>query len=58
MSTVSKHLAILRNAGIVDVDKRGQMVFYRLTCACILSFLSCIESMVKDRAKAQTALAR
>lgn len=38
-------MAILRNAGIVDVDKRAQMVFYRLTCGCILSLLSCIESI-------------
>jgi hypothetical protein len=33
------------------------MVFYRLTCPCVLSFLSCIESMMKDRAKTTTALA-
>jgi ArsR family transcriptional regulator len=57
MSTISKHLAILKNAGIVAIDKRGQMVFYRLTCPCVLSFLSCIESMMKDRAKTTTALA-
>lgn len=57
MSTISKHLAILKIAGIVSVDKRGQMVFYRLTCPCILKFLSCVESMMKDRAKTHAALA-
>jgi DNA-binding transcriptional ArsR family regulator len=58
MSTISKHLLILKNAGIVSIDKRGQMVFYRLTCPCVLDFLSCIESMMKDRAKTHAALVR
>ena len=31
MSTVSKHLAVLKNAGLVDDDKRGLQVFYRHT---------------------------
>jgi DNA-binding transcriptional ArsR family regulator len=29
MPTVSRHLAQLRNAGIVDDEKRGAQVFYR-----------------------------
>ena len=58
MSTISKHLSILKNAGIVSIDKRGQMVFYRLTCPCVLDFLSCIESMMKDRAKTHAQLVK
>jgi ArsR family transcriptional regulator, arsenate/arsenite/antimonite-responsive transcriptional repressor len=58
MSTVSKHLSILKHAGIVSVDKRGQMVFYRLNCPCVLQFLSCVESMIKDMAKAHLALVK
>jgi len=27
---VSQHLAVLENAGLVESDKRGQFVFYRL----------------------------
>jgi DNA-binding transcriptional ArsR family regulator len=30
-SAVSQHLARLREAGLVDADKRGQMVYYRLS---------------------------
>jgi DNA-binding transcriptional ArsR family regulator len=30
MSTVSRHLTQLKNAGIVESEKHGQMVFYRL----------------------------
>ena len=47
MSTVSRHLAQLKNAGIVDSEKHGQMVFYRLRVKCLTSLFSCIESVVK-----------
>jgi ArsR family transcriptional regulator len=55
VSTVSKHLAVLRNAGIVEDEKRGAMVFYRLRVPCALGFLDCVESVLaetKDRAEA------
>ena len=52
-STVSKHLSILKNAGIVTDEKRNQMVFYTLTMPCVLNFLSCVESEIQKRAKAQ-----
>ncbi len=35
ISTVSKHLAVLRNAGLVVDDRRGQQVFYRLGASCV-----------------------
>lgn len=46
LSTVSKHLSVLRAAGIVDMEKRGQNVFYRLRCSCLLSFLDCVDSLM------------
>ena len=30
-STVSKHLGILKNAGLIEVEKRGTWSFYRLS---------------------------
>lgn len=47
MSTVSRHLAQLKNAGIVESEKHGQMVFYRLRVKCLTSLFDCIESVVK-----------
>lgn len=47
MSTVSRHLAQLKNAGIVESEKQGQMVFYRLRIKCLSSLFGCIESVVK-----------
>ena len=49
MSTVSKHLSILKNAGIIQDDKRGSQVFYSLVVPCVLTFFDCIESVLKAR---------
>jgi ArsR family transcriptional regulator len=46
MSTVSRHLAVLRNVGILSSEKRGNQVFYRLECPCITSFYGCVESVI------------
>jgi DNA-binding transcriptional ArsR family regulator len=48
-STVSKHLAILREAGVLDDERRGNMVFYRLVTPCILEFFSCAARVIKER---------
>ena len=53
VSTVSKHLSILKNAGIVEDEKRGTQVFYTLKMPCVLSFFSCVETVLKSRAKQQ-----
>lgn len=41
-ATISQHLTILRQAGILSSDKRGQSVYYRLSCPCILNTLHCL----------------
>ena len=46
MSTVSRHLGVLRNVGILSSEKRGNQVFYRLECPCITSFYGCVESVI------------
>lgn len=55
-STISKHLAILKNAGIIRDEKRGQMVFYKLVMPCAMNFMGCLETVIKDKAKAQLLL--
>ena len=56
MSTVSRHLTVLKSAGLVDDEKRGQMVFYRLRVKCVLNFFDCIESVMACNAKSQQEL--
>ena len=41
-STVSRHLSVLKNAGIVSDEKRGKNVFYRLEKPCILGMYECL----------------
>lgn len=48
MSTVSRHLAVLKNAGLVTEDKRGLYVYYRLTVPCIARFLGCVDRMISE----------
>ena len=55
-STVSKHLSVLKNAGIVSDEKRNQMVFYHLSMPCVLNFLNCVESVIQEKAEAQLKL--
>ena len=55
MSTVSKHLSVLKDAGVVSDEKRGLMVYYRLRVPCILNVFSCVEGVLKSNAKAQLA---
>jgi ArsR family transcriptional regulator, arsenate/arsenite/antimonite-responsive transcriptional repressor len=45
-STVSKHLAVLKEAGLIDTRKEGTTSFHRVTCACLDGFFSCLEAMV------------
>ncbi len=48
MSTVSKHLTLLKHAGIVEDDKRGVQVFYRLKRPCVMNFFKCVTAVRKD----------
>lgn len=46
MSTVSKHLSVLRSAGLVTDRKQGLQVFYTLRVPCITSFFGCLEAVM------------
>jgi ArsR family transcriptional regulator len=54
-STVSKHLAVLKQAGIVEDRKDGTMIFYSLKICCLHSFWECVESVLRDNLKEQRA---
>lgn len=50
-STVSKHLSVLKNAGLVMVEKRGNSIFYSLRVPCIMQFMGCVEEVLSSNAK-------
>jgi len=56
VSTVSKHLSVLKSAGIVSDEKRGTQVYYNLRMPCVLNFFTCVESVLKTTAREQLQL--
>ncbi|MHB0996511.1 MAG: ArsR/SmtB family transcription factor [Elusimicrobiales bacterium] len=45
ISTVSKHLLVLKNAGLVAARREGNWLYYRLTCPCVLDFTKCLAGL-------------
>jgi DNA-binding transcriptional ArsR family regulator len=56
ISNVSKHLALLRQNGLVSDRKAGLKVFYRLSMPCAVDFSRCVENVVLRRLDGQRAL--
>ena len=48
MPTVSRHLSQLRNVGILEDEKRGAQVFYRLRVPCVLNFFKCVQAVQQN----------
>jgi ArsR family transcriptional regulator len=55
-STVSKHLSILRNVGLVRSEKRGTTVYYRLACGCLTQFMEGAETLLQMKARQDSAV--
>jgi ArsR family transcriptional regulator len=47
-TTISKHLSILKNAGIITDRKEGLKVHYALRMTCIIPLLDCVEGNLRD----------
>lgn len=45
-SVASKHLSQLKAAGLIEDEKRGTLVEYRLVAPCILELAACAESTI------------
>lgn len=51
MPTVSRHLGVLKSAGLLEDEKRGLQVFYRLRVPCVLNFFKCVKAVQRDDGK-------
>jgi ArsR family transcriptional regulator len=51
VSTVSKHLSVLKNAGIVKDERRGSMVFYSLAMPCVVDVFNCVAEELGARSQ-------
>jgi len=57
-SNVSRHLSVMVNAGLLEYRKEGLKVIYRLKCACIVDFFSCVTGVLRQQAKENEKLLR
>ncbi|MBN1553139.1 MAG: winged helix-turn-helix transcriptional regulator [Phycisphaerae bacterium] len=55
-SNVSRHLAVMLQAGLVKHEKQGLKMIYSLTTPCILGFLECVTSVLRQRAEETRAV--
>ncbi len=49
ISTVSRHLSVLREAGIVESEKRGLQVYYSLRTPCVLDVFRSIDATLRAK---------
>ena len=49
ITTLSKHLAVMKRAGLLACEKRGLNVFYRISCPCFPDFFRCIDLIARNR---------
>ena len=55
ISTVSKHLSLLRGLDIIQAEKRGLHVYYHLSVGCLDNFCGCVEQILHVREGARVA---
>lgn len=54
-TTVSKHLALMRELEILEDRREGQNIYYRLKMRCLLGVLQCIGDVIEKGACDETA---
>jgi ArsR family transcriptional regulator len=55
-SNVSRHLSVMVSAGVLESEKDGLKVMYRLKTPCILNFLACVSDVIRHQIKADEDL--
>ncbi len=54
-STVSKHLLVLKESGIVSSRRAGSDMIYRLDVPCITDYFGCVTAVIESNVKKQQA---
>lgn len=44
-TTISKHLSILKEAGVLEDQREGREIYYHLRVPCLEEFISCLGRM-------------
>jgi ArsR family transcriptional regulator len=56
VTTLSKHLSVMKKAGLLVCEKRGLNVYYQIACPCFADFFRCID-LISTTREAQRACA-
>jgi len=56
-STLSRHVAELKNVGIVGERREGVRIYLRLLTPCVLNMFECAMGVIRAEAKRQAELA-
>lgn len=51
ISTISKHLTILKNSRIIKGEKEKNFIYYTLAIPCVLDFMSCAVNIINKKNK-------
>ena len=54
-SNISKHLSILKKAGILSDRKEGLSVHYRLNMPCAVDFFQCVQKIIEKQISERSA---
>ncbi len=52
-STVSKHLLVLKSAGIVSSKKAGTDIIYTLEVPCVIDLFACVTAVIENNVQRQ-----
>lgn len=46
LSTISNHLNILKQSGVLISEQRGKNIYYRLCCPCLADIITCLNTTI------------
>jgi ArsR family transcriptional regulator, arsenate/arsenite/antimonite-responsive transcriptional repressor len=52
-STISKHLLVLKESGVISSRKTGREMIYNLEVPCVADFFTCATVVIKNKVKKQ-----
>jgi DNA-binding transcriptional ArsR family regulator len=57
LSTISRHLSVMRAAGLLSARRDGNQIFYALRVPCVLKTFGCIDAVLREDARTARKLA-
>ena len=57
-STISKHLQVMKAAGLLEQRREKKHVFYSLRVPCIMNFMGCIDEIIRKDLADSSAIAK